>query len=305
MESFGLRSRRQRQRRGITLQDISNSTKIRVHYLQAIEQERLDQLPGGIICRGFVRAYARCVGVDDEPAIEGFLAAYELNKTQLVPVVASEPFIQRCWERAMLLPLWVLAPALFALGLGLVNVGHELRQRYDSYRESSMEQVVSNKTPISASESEAKVARSSDISANKGLASEHLGQQLALRQQDRFSATTASPAPSQSSKFTISIQVREDAWMSIIADGRRLLSETLVAPTERLVEAHDQIVVRAGNIGAVDFSFNGKRLPAQGDYNEARTLAFDVNGLQARRANDPPRLAPPASIQPVPASVEQ
>ena len=304
MESFGSRSRLERQRRGMTLQDISNSTKIRVHFLQAIEQERLDQLPGGIICRGFVRAYARCVGVEDEPAIEGFLAAYELSKAQLVPVIVPEPLIQRCWDRAMRLPLWVLAPLLIALGLGVVNLGHELGQGYDSFQKSSMEPVVSDRTPLAASQHDANVTQSREDFANRPLASGHVGQQLALKQRDRFSAATASSDSSQSSKFAISIHVREDAWMSIIADGRRVLSETLVAPTEKLVEAQDQIVIRAGNIGAVDFSFNGKSLPAQGPYNEARTLAFDVNGLEARRANVPPLVAP-TSIQAAPASAEQ
>jgi len=59
-------------------------------------------------------------------------------------------------------------------------------------------------------------------------------------------------------------------------------------------------VVRAGNIGAVDFSFNGKRLPTQGDYDEARTLNFDVNGLRTRLAN-----SLTAPIPDVPTSVEQ
>jgi cytoskeleton protein RodZ len=302
MESFGSRARRERERRGITLQDISKSTKIRVHYLLAIEQEHLDQLPGGIIRRGFVRAYTRHIGFDDEHAVEALLAAYDVSKMQLVPITKPEPFAKRCRDRVMRLPLWILAPGVMALGFGLVDLGNELRQRYDFFRESSAGQVLSSNSASAPQNDEVKRKQSTEVSANE---SQPSAEQLTPKPQERVSSVLALPGSSRSDKFTISIKVREDAWMSIIADGRRLLSETLVAPTERLVEAHDQIVVRAGNIGAVDFSFNGKRLPAQGDYNEARTLAFDVNGLQARRANDPPRLAPPASIQPVPASVEQ
>jgi hypothetical protein len=51
------------------------------------------------------------------------------------------------------------------------------------------------------------------------------------------------------------------------------------------VEAHSHIVVRAGNIGAVDFSFNGNSLPTQGGYGEAKTLSFDAHGLQTRFSN--------------------
>jgi len=69
----------------------------------------------------------------------------------------------------------------------------------------------------------------------------------------------------------LTIKVRQDAWMSIIADGHSVLSETLVAPNER-----------SGNIGAVDFSFNGDSLPTQGAYGEARTLSFNAYGLETR-----------------------
>jgi hypothetical protein len=146
---------------------------------------------------------------------------------------------------------------------------------------------------------EMKPTQSTEIFSNKKSAS-----RPAVQQQGALSSIIASPVSSKSDKFTILINVREDAWMSIIADGRRVLSETLVAPTERLVEAHDQIVVRAGNIGAVDFSFNGKPLPAQGDYDQAKTLAFDVNGLH-RRPSDVLSPLAPASIQPVPAPLER
>jgi hypothetical protein len=202
----------------------------------------------------------------------------------------------------MRLPLWVLAAAFVAIGFGFVTLGHELRQRYDSFRGSAMGQVLSkgSSLPVLPND-EAKPRQSTEISSNKKSASR---QQPALQQQDALSSVTASPVSSKSGKFTILINVRQDAWMLIIADGRRILSETLVAPTERSVQAQDQIVVRAGNIGAVDFSFNGKRLPAQGDYDQARTLTFGVSGLYTRPADV---LSPSTSgsIQSVPAPVEQ
>jgi hypothetical protein len=58
------------------------------------------------------------------------------------------------------------------------------------------------------------------------------------------------------------------------------MQDTLVAPAERSVEAHSYITIRAGNVGGLDFSFNGEVLPAQGDYDEPRTLHFDAQGLE-------------------------
>ncbi|MGB7586441.1 MAG: helix-turn-helix transcriptional regulator, partial [Terriglobales bacterium] len=75
MASFGVRLKQEREQRGITLEEISQSTKIGTRLLQALEQDHFDQLPGGIFNKGFIRAYARCLGLDEEQAIADYLAA--------------------------------------------------------------------------------------------------------------------------------------------------------------------------------------------------------------------------------------
>jgi cytoskeletal protein RodZ len=67
--SFGENLRQARQARNITLQEIAASTKISSRALQALEDEHFEQLPGGIFNKGFVRAYARCVGLDEEKTV--------------------------------------------------------------------------------------------------------------------------------------------------------------------------------------------------------------------------------------------
>ena len=73
--TFGERLRREREMRGIKLEEISESTKIGKRNLVALEEERFDQLPGGIFNKGFVRAYAKFLGLDEEQAVNDFLAA--------------------------------------------------------------------------------------------------------------------------------------------------------------------------------------------------------------------------------------
>src|SRR6267378_1300583 len=75
VEPFGTRLKRERELRGITLDDVSLSTKIGKHFLSALEEERFDQLPGGIFSKGFVRAYARHLGIDEEQAVADYLSA--------------------------------------------------------------------------------------------------------------------------------------------------------------------------------------------------------------------------------------
>jgi cytoskeletal protein RodZ len=81
--ALGEKLRKQREQRGIELDAISNTTKISTRMLRALEEEHFDQLPGGVFNKGFVRAYARHVGLDEQEAIADYLAA--LNGSQLPP----------------------------------------------------------------------------------------------------------------------------------------------------------------------------------------------------------------------------
>jgi len=107
-----------------------------------------------------------------------------------------------------------------------------------------------------------------------------------------LSAASSVPpnTPAASGRIVLLIKVREDSWLSIDADGKPLMHDLMVAPTERAVEAEKEIVLRAGNMGALDISFNGKRLPSQGDYGEVKTLTFSADGLQ------PPAPKPAAPV---------
>src|ERR1700686_751173 len=75
VESFGARLKREREQQGMQLEGGAAATKIGVRMLQALEEERFGQLPGGIFNKGFVRAYARHLGLDEEQAIADYLAA--------------------------------------------------------------------------------------------------------------------------------------------------------------------------------------------------------------------------------------
>src|SRR5262245_18593016 len=73
MASFGDNLRSERELRGITLREISEATKISSRFLQALEQERIDVLPGGLFPRAFVRQYAKYLGLDAEKLVAEYL----------------------------------------------------------------------------------------------------------------------------------------------------------------------------------------------------------------------------------------
>lgn len=73
---FGRKLQKARERRGLTLRQISNATKISMLTLEALERNDIARLPGGIFGRGVVRSYALEVGLDPEATIEEFMGQF-------------------------------------------------------------------------------------------------------------------------------------------------------------------------------------------------------------------------------------
>jgi len=71
---FGEKFRKAREKKELSLDDVSNVTKIGTRMLQAIEEEHFDLLPGGVFNKGFIRAYAKPLGLNSEDAVNDYLA---------------------------------------------------------------------------------------------------------------------------------------------------------------------------------------------------------------------------------------
>jgi len=82
MSSFGEELRRERELREFTLREVSESTKISLRHLEALERNDFEQLPGGGFNRGFVRAYAQFIGVDPEAMVNAYLLEEQACSTQ-------------------------------------------------------------------------------------------------------------------------------------------------------------------------------------------------------------------------------
>ena len=74
--SFGDWLRRQREMREISLRDIAERTKISLRYLEAMEADRFDLLPAPIFAKGFLREYARYVGLSPDDVVNHYLSVH-------------------------------------------------------------------------------------------------------------------------------------------------------------------------------------------------------------------------------------
>jgi cytoskeleton protein RodZ len=305
--SFGEKLRKEREQRKITLDDISSTTKISTRMLRALEDEHFDQLPGGVFNKGFVRAYARHIGLDEEQAITDYLDATNQNPSGTTP--ASVPDISAVAAQAAQMerlrslnhngvaarvPWEVLAALLLLLAIVLVFWSYRKRGASVARPEpTSQKESVSRTssatgggTPASGSSvSPPPDSPSSGSRLSSGAPPDAIASPAPVNNAAETSQLPASAGPpaslaAGSHAFTLVIRAAEDSWLSIATDAKSPAEETLIAGQQQSIPANRQIVIKAGNVGGLVFVLNGKQLPSQGDYGEVKTLLFDSEGVR-------------------------
>src|SRR5258705_7393084 len=118
---FGAKLREARERRGVSLRQIANATKISIGALEALERNDISRLPGGIFSRAFVRSYAIEVGLDPDKAIQEFITQFpsDAPPSELVAVDNVDAAISvggdRRRGRTLLLLILVGVPVVGAI----------------------------------------------------------------------------------------------------------------------------------------------------------------------------------------------
>jgi cytoskeletal protein RodZ len=117
MESIGTYLQRERQHRQMSLEELVQTTRVPLKMLQHIELDQFDELPGDVFARGFVRAYARALGLDASEVLARFDRKIDL--TAPPPPLASVEPPERGRRFGIALALVILV-LLFTLALSIV-----------------------------------------------------------------------------------------------------------------------------------------------------------------------------------------
>ena len=80
MASLSEKLKRERELRGISLKQISDDTRIGVRFLDALERDRLELIPGEFYRRSYLRAYVRYLGLDEDRAVNAYIFS-QIEKT--------------------------------------------------------------------------------------------------------------------------------------------------------------------------------------------------------------------------------
>lgn len=268
LASFGEELRREREIRGISLKEISDSTKISKRFLEAIERNDHRTLPAPVFTRGFVREYARYLGLNAEEMVNryNYAAAGDdrIEKSahldRLVQPAAPEPPkakvgipppYARVDRNVLLLALIVVA--LVVVSVWAVRQKRRIATQPDHRAET---------TTVAAAQARPEPA----------------------------TAGSATARPTNTSALRLTLELSGDSWITLESDGKTVLNDELHRGDRRTFEAEREFRFRTiGNAAGVGLTLNDVRIPSLGDQGEViRNRVFDLETLQ-RLSDDAPR----------------
>jgi cytoskeletal protein RodZ len=305
---FGDSLKKEREKRGITLEDVALTTKIGKRFLRAMEEEHFEQLPGGIFNKGFIRAYARCIGIDEDQTVAGYLLASgevlpkKVEAPEPVPVptvkappqkaaaakagkpkqVLAEKVRERIRKRVEESPRedgsssnfpWVAVASLIVVAALVLAIWHFASRGSTPGPTAGS---TAGSTPGSSAGSPAPAA-----SASAPKPSPPVPKRGGLR--NAPAPVPSTPVQSSSpaaGSFVVLIRASEESWISIQADDKPAFEVTLEASEQQSIEAQSKIEVKIGNLAGTDVWFNGQKLALGGEEGEVRSLSFDAHGLR-------------------------
>ena len=112
---FGESLRNERELRGITLEDISARTKVNVRFLEAIEHDDLSALPAKAFAKGFLRSYARVVGLDEDLVLTNFEYCHHAIQSENAPEYKAKHAAHKAPKRRVFIVLLLIILLLIAI----------------------------------------------------------------------------------------------------------------------------------------------------------------------------------------------
>ena len=306
--SLGTTLRREREARGITLEEIAEKTKIGIGLLRAIENEQFEKLPGGVINRSFVRQYARILEVDEDVAVQEYLQAFGARKETASAARSRAPELPSFSTKTEYSRVVLAILGIGILIAGIAYGGYRL-YGYLTAGPASAEDRTSAPAAVPAAGPPAAVL-GEPLADNEPPSSFDGGDLSGAVIGSAVSAPVGSgpgagigPGPGAGSDALISgtppldgpasgnepaaapvsllpedldlqIDSHGTVWLSITADGVRQWQGTMRANQSRGVQAAESVRLTVGDAGAVSLTLNGRSLPSLGQSGEVRNLTI-------------------------------
>jgi len=250
-DGLGAELRKQREIRGISLKEIADATKISRRYLEALESDDHSMLPAPVFTRGFVREFARHIGLDAEEMADRYnaLAKAEADVEAEDELRHSQPLPLVRVDRNLV----VFAVLLLAFCIVVWWVWRNMG--------------TASEEPVRAAETTAVEPAADTPSAE---AAPEDGEVPTAEEPDRLE---------------LRIAVKEDTWVILRIDGEAETNEVLRAGDVRTFTADEEFRFEVvGNAGGVDLTLNGTPVaPLGASGRVVRNVVLDWNVLEGIR----------------------
>ncbi len=234
--TFGEELRRERLIREVSLEEISSATKISVRLLTALESSDVKKLPAAVFTRGFIRSYARHLGLDPEEMVNAYRADLAPERAREAAEASKGRIRSRFFRgRRGAAGTLVISVTGILLLLGLIA-------RPDRHSASTATTAARNVAPVSFK----------NVAVSPG---------PAPRIQDEAPAP-AEPSPSSGVKMTL--EFAEDSWTEVSADGTPIFAGLIRRGDKREFEAREGFRLTLGNAGGVRVTVDGRALEPLG-----------------------------------------
>ena len=246
--TFGEHLRREREMRGVSLEEISTATRIGVRFLEALENEQWDRLPGGVFNRGFIRAVARFLGLDEDNLVGEYALLTHDNPEKAVWNTAASPgqsatdksSRRRAW-------VWALLVVLVLLGVGVAWGWLEYGATLRSWRNPPPEPPTAQ-TPSPPSSAAATSGGDAAAAATGG----------------NTAGNSTPNALHQPEMLELKVEATQATEVTVASDGKTVFEGRMKPGGAQQFKARERFDVSAGNSTALLMDLNGQTLPPPG-----------------------------------------
>lgn len=262
--SLGGYLRALREAKGNSLEDMARSTRVGIRHLEALEEERLADLPSPVFVRGFIRAY--CGFLREAP--EEALGHYEALAGERAAAQAANapPRPRTTWASSS---MQVGLALLVILGIALIVINLTVKRTGGtSVAATKLEGSVPAPSTAPTPQAAAPVAPPVEAPRPAPAPTPAVAQSPAAAAGTPAATPAPTPAPavvkSGSGPQRLLIKAVEPTWIRVQPDEGRATEELLPAGASREWSAERRFLVTIGNAGGVELALNGKVLPPLG-----------------------------------------
>lgn len=271
MSRIGETLREAREAKNLTLRDVEAATKIRLKYLEALENEDYSQLPGRVYTIGFLRSYAKFLELDDYALIAEFKASSKSQESAQAPT--PDPVET---EKSKVISPKLIKIVGFALVFVLmvsISIIYQNRQNNSG----PLENQFPSSAGIEQQEPNSQEPNSSGTQEEPSVDNPPVGNPQEI--------TENTEEDEQISGLNVQVSAIDEpgnaCWINVVIDGKQHFSGTLEAGKSMDFQGEKVVRIKFGNAGGVRVMVNGRDQGVIGKKGSVKTLEFNIDELNS------------------------